>query len=36
MNAKDHASASARCPTMNVSMHGRLVSAFPGSNHRRT
>jgi len=35
MNAKDNASASARCPTMNASVQGRLVSSFPGSNHRR-
>lgn len=31
MNAKDNASASARCPTMNASVQGRLVSSFPGS-----
>jgi hypothetical protein len=35
MNAKDNASVSAHCPTMNASIHDRLVSAFPGSNDRR-
>jgi len=34
MNAKDNASASAHCPTVNASVLGRLVSSLPVSNYR--